>query len=175
VRVVDLVEVAAVREALVLERLEQDLEALLVAVARLADGDAGLHGHPAVAAHDAELVAPVAEDVELRDLGGQDRRVVVRERVAQRAERDRLRALGGHPEQRPRVRRDRELREEPVLDDRVHVEPDAIGVLDLLEHLVVELPVRLAAVVLDLGVDAEPHGSPIVGRGRGCAGAVTAR
>jgi hypothetical protein len=36
-----------------------------------------------------------------------------------------------------------------VLDDRVDVEADAVGVLDLLEDLVVELPVRLAAVVLD--------------------------
>jgi hypothetical protein len=147
---------------------------LLVEVARLADRNARLHWHPAVPADGAELVAAAAEDVELRDLGGEHRRVVVGQRMPERAERDRPRALGGHAEQGPRVRRDRELREEPVLDDRVDVEADAIGVHDLLEHLVVQLPVGLAAVVLDLGVDAEPHGAPI-GSWLGCAGAGTAR
>jgi len=81
VRVVDVVEPALVREALVLERLEQDLEPLLVTVARLDDGDAGLDRHPPVPADDAELVAAVPEDVELRDLRGEDRRGVVGQRV----------------------------------------------------------------------------------------------
>jgi phage tail protein X len=61
-----------VGEALALERLEEDVEALLVAVPGLADRHARLRRHPAVTADDAELAAPAGEDVELRDLGGED-------------------------------------------------------------------------------------------------------
>ena len=118
VGVVDRVVRAVVGEALVLQRLEQDLERLLVAVARLEDRHAGLGRDPAVAAQRAELVAALEEDARHGDLRCQDRRVVVREDVAERPELDVLRARGALAPERERVRGDRELGEEEVLDDR---------------------------------------------------------
>jgi hypothetical protein len=55
---------------------------------------------------------------------------------------------------------DRELREEEVLDRRIAVVPETIGVLDLLEDLAVQLLRRLALVELHLGVEAEAHRPP---------------
>ena len=46
-----------------------------------------------------------------------------------------------------------------MLDQRVRVEAEPVGIDDLLEHLGVELLGRLA-VLLDLRVDAEPHRLP---------------
>ena len=57
-------------------------------------------------------------------------------------------------------RRDRELGEEEVLDRRVAVVPEPVGVLDLLEHLGVQLLGALPLVELHLRVQAEPHRPP---------------
>src|SRR5207248_5300080 len=65
--------------------------------------------------------------------------------------------LSGHAEQPEHVRRRGELREEEVLDRRVGVVAEPVGVLDLLEHLAVEPVVRLSRPALQLRVDAEPH------------------
>ena len=71
-------------------------------------------------------------------LGGEHHRVVEREDVAERAEADPFRPLGSDGEERERVGRDRELREEVVLDDGVGVVPEPVSVLDLLQHLGVD-------------------------------------
>src|SRR5204862_1591334 len=64
-RVVDLEVLALVVDRLAarLERLEEDLQRLVVALDHLAVGDAGPPRDPTVAAADAELVAPAREDV----------------------------------------------------------------------------------------------------------------
>ena len=153
--------VPVVREALVGERLEEQVDRLLVPRARvLVERHSGLRGDPAVPAPDAELVATAREDVRHRDRRCQHGRVVVRKRVQHRAKADLLRALRGGREQRRRVGGDRELREEEVLDDRVDVVPEPISVLDLLEHLPVQLLGSLPGVKLDLRVEAEPHRAP---------------
>ncbi len=85
---------------------------------------------------------------------------MVRQRVQHRPEVDVPRALRGGREERRRVRRDRELREEEVLDRRVDVVAEPVGVDHLLEHLAVQLLGRLARMELELRVEAEPHGCP---------------
>ena len=159
-RVVDLEEAALVGEALVLQRLEEDLEGLVVELADVLDAHAGLRRAPAVPAPDAELVAPAGEDRRGGDPRCQHRRVVERQAVQHRAEADPLRARGDLGEQRERVGRDREAREEEVLDDRVGVVAEAVGVDDLLLDLGVEALRRLPRPQLHLGVDAEPHPFP---------------
>ena len=73
----------------------------------------------------------------MRDLRGQDRRVVVRQHVAERPELDVPRPGRARAPERERVGGDRELREEEVLDDAVRVVAEPVGVHDLLDHLVV--------------------------------------
>ena len=75
-----------------------------------------------------------------------------------------LRPLRRRGEERRRVRRDRELREEEVLDHRVDVVAEPVGVLHLLQHLAVQLLGGLAGMQLELGVQAESHAdtSPFV-------------
>ena len=126
-RVVDLEELAVVVDRLAagLERLEEDLERLVVALDHLGVGDPRAPGDPAVPAADAELVAAARQDVPVDDPLGQHHRVVVRQHVDERAEVDPLRPLRRRGEERDRVGRRRELREEEVLDRRVRVEPDA--------------------------------------------------
>src|SRR4029078_4889951 len=70
---------------------------------------------------------------------------------------DPLRPLRRRGEECGRVRRDRELREEEVLDRRVAVVPEPVRVLYLLEDLPVELLRRLPLVELHLRVQAEAH------------------
>jgi hypothetical protein len=48
-----------------------------------------------------------------------------------------------------------------VLDDAVGIVAEAVGVHDLLHHLVVHLRPGLATSVLHLGVKAELHGVPL--------------
>ena len=172
VRVVDVEVGAVMREALAGERLEEQVDCLLVARSRiLVERHSGLRRDPAVPPADAEFVAAAGEDVGSGDRGGQHERVVVRQGVQHRAERDRPRALRGRREEGRRVAGNRELREEEVLDGRVGVVAEPVRVDHLLEHLGVELLGRLA-VLLDLRVDAEPHRLPVprrvVARRRGC-------
>ncbi len=149
---------ALVREPLVLERLQEQVDGLLVARARvLVEGLAGRQRQPAVSAADAPFVASAGEDVGRVDDAGQHGRVVVRQGMQHGAEADVPGPLCRRGEQRRRVRRYRELREEEVLDRRVDVVAQAIGVLHLFEHLAVQLLGRLTRVQLELGVQAEPH------------------
>ncbi len=158
VRVRDLVVLAGVREALVAERGEEQVDRLLVARPRvLVERDAGLLGDPAVPATHPPLVPAAREDVGRGDRRGEHGRVVVRQRVQHGAEADPLRPLRRRGEERRRVRRDRELRKEEVLDRRVAVVPEPVRVLDLLEDLSVELLRRLPLVELHLRVQAEAH------------------
>src|SRR5262245_36362191 len=110
VRVLDLVVLPVMREALVGERVKQDFERLVVALARFLDGHAALERKPAVPPPDAELIAAVGEQIEGRDLRGQNGWIVVRQYMHQRAKLDTpgtLRALG---EERERIRRGAEFR-----------------------------------------------------------------
>jgi hypothetical protein len=156
---VDLEELAVVvdRPAAGLERFEQDLERLVVALDHLGVGDPRAPRNPAVPAADAELVAAAHQDVAVDDPLRQHHRVVVREHVDECAEIDPLRPLRGRREQCDRVGRDGELREEEVLDRRVRVETDPVGVLDLLENLGVDLRGLLPRPPLELAVEAELH------------------
>jgi hypothetical protein len=104
VRVLDLVVGPVVREALVLERVEQDSQRLVVASTRLLDGNPGLVRDPRMSTTDAELVAAVDENVECRDLRREHGRIVVREHVHERPKVDVPRALRGFGEERERVR-----------------------------------------------------------------------
>ena len=159
VRVRDVVVRPLEREPLVLERGEQQVDGLLVARARvLVERLAGGQRQPAVAAADAPFVAAAGEDVRGVDDAGQNGRIVVREHVQHRAKVDVVRALRGCCEERRRVRRDRELRKEEMLDRGVAVVAEPVGVDDLLEHLCVELLRRLAGMELELRVQAEAHG-----------------
>ena len=147
-----------VRELLLRERLEEQVDGFLVAWARmLVERNSRLLRNPAVAPSDAELVPALGEDVCHGDRGRQDRRVVVRERVQHRAKPDLLRALRGSGEERGRVGRDRELGKEEVLDRRVDVVAEPVGVDHLLEDFPVHLLRRLPRMELDLGVQPEPH------------------
>jgi hypothetical protein len=157
VGVVHGIEPSLVREALVLERFEEQLERFLVERLDIAHPHARLRRDPSVATPDAELVTTVEQDLGLGDAGGQHRRVVVREHVQHRAEPDLLRPGRQLAEERQGVRGGREPGEEQVLDDRVGRVAEAIRVNHLLSHLGVEPLARLAAPVLHLRIDAEPH------------------
>jgi len=147
-------------EAFLAERLEQEIDRLLVAGASvLVERDACLGRDPAVATPDTELVAPAGEDVRHGDRRREHGRVVVRKGVQHRPEADPARALRSRREERGRIRRDGELGKEEVLDHRVGVIAEPVCVLDLLEHLRVEALGRLPGVKLDLRVEAEPHGA----------------
>src|SRR5439155_12896282 len=64
VRVVDVEVLTVVREALVVERREQQIDRLLVTWSRVfVEWDAGLRRDPAVTAPDTPLVPPAGEDV----------------------------------------------------------------------------------------------------------------
>src|SRR5579859_255153 len=65
VRVIDVVEAPVVGEALVLERLEQQLERLVVELPDVLQPYPGLWRDPAVATPDPELVAPAEQDLGL--------------------------------------------------------------------------------------------------------------
>ena len=130
-------EVGAVpREPLVVERLEEQIDCLLVAGPRmLVERNAGLGGiQPCPRPTPNSYRPPVRMSV-TAIARGQHGGVVVRERVQHRPEADVLRALRGGGEERGRVRRDRELREEEVLDHGVDVVAEPVGVLDLLQDL----------------------------------------
>ena len=78
---------------LVVEGINDDFQRLLIALARSFDRYAALERYPGVPAPKAEFVAAVDEHVELGDLRGQHRRIVIRQHVHQRAEVDVARAL----------------------------------------------------------------------------------
>ncbi len=142
-----------------LESLDEQVDRLLVPrsgvlVERRARGGRD----PAVTAADAPLVPAPGEDVGHVDRAREHEGVVVRQRVQHRPEADVARPLGGRREECGRVGRDREPREEEVLDHRVRVVAEPVGVDDLLEHLGVEGRRRLSRMELELGVEAEPHG-----------------
>jgi hypothetical protein len=158
VTVIHVPVLAVERDGFVVERLDEEVERLLVArTGGLVERQAGGRGDPAVAAADAELVAAAGEQRELVDHRREHERVVVREDVQHRPELDAPGARSRHPEEAERVRRGRELREEHVLDRGVCVVAEAIGVLDLLQHLSVELRVGLSGPALQLAVEAELH------------------
>jgi hypothetical protein len=158
VRVVDVEIRAVVGEALLPERREEQVDRLLVARPRmLVERLPGRQWDPPVAAADAPLVAAAREDVGRRDRARQHHRVVVGERVQHRAEADLARPLRSRGEQRSRIGGDGELRVEEMLDRRVAVVAEPVGVHDLLEHLGVQLLRRLAGMELELRVQAESH------------------
>ena len=102
--IVNLVIFAVMRKALVAERVDDDLQRLLVALARFLDRHAALERYPGVPAPEAELVAAVDQHVELGDLRSEHRWVVIRQHVHQRAEVDIARTLGCLGKERERVR-----------------------------------------------------------------------
>ena len=153
----DLVELAVAREALLFERVDQDVQRLLIALARFLDRHAALQRDPAVAAAEAEFVAAVDQHIELRDLRGQHGRIVIGQHVHQRAEFDVARPLRGFGEERKRVRRRAEFRKEEVLDDRVGRIAEPLGIDDLLKRFGVNLLLGLARPSLKLGINAEFH------------------
>ena len=92
------------RETLVLERIEQDAQRLVVAFARLLDRHACFQREPRVSAADAELVAAVDEHVERSDLRREDGRIVVRQDMNERAELDVSGPFGRFRKERKRIR-----------------------------------------------------------------------
>jgi hypothetical protein len=160
------------REALVIERRDDDLQRLLVTLARFFDRHAAFQWYPSVTASEAELVAAVDQHVELRDLRGEHRRVVIGQHVQQRAEFDVARALRGLGEERERVRRGAEFRKEKMFDDRVGRIAEPVGIHHLLKRLGVNLLLRFAGPGLKLGINGELHDGgpsprkpPILSRG----------
>ena len=103
VRVVDLVVGAVVREALVFERQEEDLEGLSIAGAGLGERNPSLGWEPAMPPADSKLVAAVEQKVCGGDPRGQDGRIVVGEDVDERAEGDPLRPLRAGGKERYRI------------------------------------------------------------------------
>ena len=101
VRVGNLEVLALVREALVPERGEEEVDRLLVARPRvLVERNPGLLGDPPVAAADSPFIPPAGEDVGHGNDRGEHHRVVVRQRVEHRAEVDVLRTLRRRREER---------------------------------------------------------------------------
>src|ERR1700720_74329 len=70
---------------------------------------------------------------------------------------DPSRSLCSCREHRQRVRRNRELLKEMVINHRVHVETYVIGVFDLPHDLPDHVVVRLTGRSLDFAVDSETH------------------
>src|SRR4029078_6221460 len=100
---------------------------------------AALQRYPGVTAAKAEFIAAVGQHVELRDLRGEHRRIVIGQYMQQRAETDVARALGGLGKKRERIRRGAEFRKEKVLDDRVGRIAAPVGIDHLLERFGIDL------------------------------------
>ena len=73
------------------------------------------------------------------------------------AEANALRTLRCRREHGERIRRDRELLEEMVVDNRIHVEAASIGVLDLPHDFPGQVIMRLAGRCLHLAINSESH------------------
>jgi hypothetical protein len=126
---------------------------------------------------DAELDAPVADEIEGRDALGHPRRVVRRQLHDPMAETNPLGALTGGGEEDFGRRGVRVLLEEVVLDLPHRVVAEAVGELDLLERalqqaiLAVLVPGARKLVLIE---DSELHGSSTsVATSRPCAAAAT--
>jgi hypothetical protein len=99
----DLVVGAVVREALVLERQEEDLKGLAIAGAALGERHARLGREPAMSPAYPELVAAVEQEVCGGNPRGQDGGIVVGEDVDKRAEGAPLRPLRTGGKERHRI------------------------------------------------------------------------
>src|SRR5262249_26477178 len=129
-----------------------------VAAPGLLERHAGLLPQPRVPPTHAEAVPAVRQVVHLGDLAGEECGVPDREDVDQRPKADPAGLLRGGGEEGHRVRRDPEALEERMLDRRVVVVAEAVGVDDLLHRLHVDLLVTLVrGIALQLAVDAETH------------------
>src|SRR5258707_5487663 len=100
---------------------------------------------------------PSREDVGFRDLSGQAHWVFERKGKKSDSKSDALGALGRCAEERQRIGRDGKLLEEMMVDHRVNVEADLIGVLDLVEDFPCHVGMGFSRRGLHLRVEAESH------------------
>ena len=81
--------------------------------------------------------------------------------MERRAEANALRALRGGSKHCKRIRRNRELLEEVMIDNRINIKSALVGMLDLPHDFPSHVVVRLAWRRLNFAVDSESHYSPL--------------
>src|SRR5438094_6338344 len=99
----------------------------------------------------------VGEDVRFGNHARQTHRILERERMERRAEANSLRTLRGGSKHCKRIRRNRELLEKVMIDDRIHIESAFVCMLDLPHDLPSHVVVRLPRRRLNFAVDPESH------------------
>src|SRR5437870_2517475 len=104
----------------------------------------------------------VGEDVRFGNHARQTHRILERERMERRAEANSLRTLRGGSKHCKRIRRNRELLEKVMIDDRIHIESAFVCMLDLPHDLPSHVVVRLPRRRLNFAVDPESHCSPLL-------------
>src|SRR5262249_13833074 len=144
------------REAVLRPRLEEDLEALRVALDVLEQVDVRRLVQPRVPAPDADVEPPVEEDVRLGDDSREHHRVVEWEGVAERAEPGVSGALGERAEDTEGKHVERELLEERVLEAGERAVPELVRLDSDLDHVPDQLRVIAAGRTLELGVRSVP-------------------
>src|SRR2546429_3994359 len=103
----------------------------------------------------------VGEDVRFGNHAGQTHRILEREGMERRAEANALRALRGGSKHCKRIRRNRELLEEVMIDNRINIKSALVGMLHLPHDFPSHVVVRLARRRLNFAVDPESHCSPL--------------
>ena len=156
----DLEEFAVVLEALVRQRLDDDLRRLDKARPRLPHRDAeALVFDARRAAPEAEQAAPAAQDIEQRDLLGDAHRVVPRQHDDRGAELDALGAAGVIGQQLGRRRRHR-VAGEVVLEREQRVEAERLGQIAERQMLADHRGVGAAGLAQHVERDPDFHGVP---------------
>src|SRR5712691_11726806 len=104
----------------------------------------------------------VGEDVRFGNHAGQTHRILEREGMERRAEANALRALRGGSKHCKRIRRNRELLEEVMIDNRINIKSALVGMLHLPHDFPSHVVVRLARRRLNFAVDSKSHVAPLL-------------
>jgi hypothetical protein len=111
-----------------------------------------------MAASQTALETPSGEDVCLSNLSGEAHGVFEGKSKQSHSKSDALGALGGSAEECQRIGRDGKFLEEMMVNYRVDIETDLIGVLDLAEDFPGHVRMGFSRCGLHLRVDPEFHG-----------------
>src|SRR5712691_6845030 len=137
---------------------DQNFDGFVVAWPAFFERDIGGAKEPRMAASQPAFETPTGEDVCLSNLSGKAHGVFEWKGKQSNSKPNALGELRRCAEECQRVGRDREFLEEMMIDHRVDIKTDLIGVLDLAEYVPSHVRMRFSWRGRHLRVDAEFHG-----------------